>query len=105
MLIKKREVWCYVAYLHGLRLGLLLGIEAKPDPTNREQMTRCRRVNFDFLSNALDVRVERSGVGEFLTPPEGVETLFARDDLTESVREQIEEVKDVYKRQVSTRSY
>src|ERR1700689_4763054 len=69
-----------------------LGVETETHATDGDEMTRVRRVVLYLLAQALDVSVEGSGVREFKTPPECVETELAGHDLSEARREQRQEV-------------
>src|ERR1700679_2545251 len=88
LLILECEVRSEVTFLHELTLR----VEAKTYPADRDEVAWGGGVVLDLLTQALDVRVEGAGVREFQSPPQGVETDFTCDDLTESRREERQEV-------------
>ena len=79
VLILQREVVGDVVFLHRERLS----VEAKADTADGDQVARTGRILFNFLSQALDVGVERARVGELEPPPQRVEADLTRDNLPE----------------------
>ena len=88
VLIGQGEVIRQIVFLHDVRLR----VQSKADASNGDEMTWRRRVGLDFLAQTLDVGVEGSGVGEFESPPQRVETDFAGHHLAESRGEERQQV-------------